>query len=157
LEELVLRRMTAAEFSAYRAWVIPQRAEAKVSVGDWAADEALELASKEVDELLPTGVDTPGMLLLTAHTPDGETLGMLWVGLDRPDQRDSAWIYYIKIEPQHRGKGYGRALLRRAEGLAARRGARAVGLNTFGSNTVARSLYESSGYEAVLIAMRKGL
>ena len=41
----MLRQMTAAEFGAYRAWVIPQRAEAKVGVGDWAADEALENVS----------------------------------------------------------------------------------------------------------------
>jgi ribosomal protein S18 acetylase RimI-like enzyme len=157
LEELRLERMTAAEFGAYRAWVIPQRAEVKVGAGDWAADEALELASREVDKLLPAGVDTPGMLLLTARTSDGETLGMLWIGFDRPDQRDTAWIYYIEVQPQHRGKGYGRELLRRAEGLAARRGAQAMALNSFGSNTVARNLYESSGYEVMSVVMRKTL
>lgn len=157
MEQLVLRQMTTPEFDAYRAWVISERAEVKATAGDWDANEAYELASAEVGKLLPAGVDTPGMLLLTAQAPDGETLGMVWIGFNRPDPRDIAWIYHIKIEPKHRRKGYGGALLRHAEELAVRHGARAVGLNVFWSNTVARGLYESSGYKTISMLMRKAL
>jgi ribosomal protein S18 acetylase RimI-like enzyme len=153
--ELALRQMTNAEFAGFRAWVISERAEVKASAGDWDADEALELASAEVDKLLPTGVDTPAMLLLTAQAPDGEMLGMVWIGFDRPDPRGTAWIYYIKIEPKYRRKGYGGALLRHAEELAVRHGARSVGLNVFWSNTVARGLYGSSSYKIISMLMRK--
>jgi ribosomal protein S18 acetylase RimI-like enzyme len=36
-------------------------------------------------------------------------------------------------------------------------GAEEIGLNVFGQNTVARSLYESSGYEISSLQMRKWL
>ena len=31
------------------------------------------------------------------------------------------WVYYVAIDPDHRGKGHGRAIMTRGRGLAARR------------------------------------
>jgi ribosomal protein S18 acetylase RimI-like enzyme len=56
-----------------------------------------------------------------------------------------------------RGKGYGRALLRAAEEQAAQQGIDTIGLNVFGSNAVARELYQSSGYETASLHLRKQL
>jgi ribosomal protein S18 acetylase RimI-like enzyme len=96
------------------------------------------------------------MLLLSAEAPGGEPVGTVWVALDRP-LRGVAWIYDIAINPEHRGKGYGRALLQAAERESAKQGAKAIGLNVFGTNTIARSLYESSGYQVTATQMRKEL
>ena len=81
---------------------------------------------------------------------------MVWVALDR-GRPGEAWIYDIEVNPEHRGKGYGRALLLVAEQEAARHGSTAIGLNVFGTNTVARSLYESAGYRITALNMRKEL
>ena len=156
MEQLVLRVMTTAEFDAYRARLIPEYAEDHVRAGDWSAEQAEGLAARQIDELLPAGPGTPGMLVLSAETADGGPLGLVWVGLDYPRSGD-AWVYDIEIVPQHRGEGYGRALLQAAEQECARRGATAIGLNVFGANTAARSLYESSGYEVTAVTMRKEL
>ena len=156
MEQLVLRAMTTAEFHAYRARLIPEYAEDHVRAGDWSAEQAEDLAARQIDELLPAGPGTPRMLVLSAETADGGPLGLVWVGLDYPRSGD-AWVYDIQIVPQHRGKGYGRALLQAAEQECARRGAQAIGLNVFGANTGARSLYESSGYEVTAVTMRKEL
>ena len=156
MEQLVLRAMTTAEFDAYRARLIPEYAEDHVRAGDWIADQAQDLAARQIDELLPAGPGTPRMLLLSAETAGGGPLGLAWVGLDYPRPGD-AWVYDIEIIPQHRGKGYGRALLHAAEQESARHGAKTIGLNVFGANTAARGLYESSGYEVTSVTMRKEL
>ena len=82
-------------------------------------------------------------------------MGVVWVALDR--RPGEAWIYDIEVNAEQRGKGYGRALLQAAEEEAARHGSKAIGLNVFGTNTVARQLYESSGYQITALNMRKEL
>jgi ribosomal protein S18 acetylase RimI-like enzyme len=96
------------------------------------------------------------MLLLVASSSGGESVGLVWVALDRP-RAGEAWIYDIQVNPEHRGKGYGHALLEAAEQEAARHGSQAIGLNVFGTNAVARRLYESSGYQVTAMNMRKEL
>jgi ribosomal protein S18 acetylase RimI-like enzyme len=156
MDGLQLRSMTGAEWEAYRARLVPEYAAEHVRAGDWTADQAQALAAREMDDLLPGGPDTPGMLLLVASTSGGgEPVGLVWVALDR--RPGEAWIYDIEVTPEHRGKGYGRALLQAAEQEAARHGSKSVGLNVFGTNTVARRLYESSGYQTTSMNMRKTL
>jgi GNAT superfamily N-acetyltransferase len=156
VERLRLRPMTAAEFVALLEQLIPRYAVEKIRAGDWAEDQAEALAAKQTAELLPEGPDTPGMLLLTADDQAGQPIGRVWVALDRP-RPGEAWIYDIQINPERRSKGYGRALLQAAEQEAARHGTTSIGLNVFGSNAVARNLYESSGYQIAAINMRKEL
>jgi ribosomal protein S18 acetylase RimI-like enzyme len=96
------------------------------------------------------------MLMLAAENGNGEQVGQVWIALNRPGP-GSAWIFDIEISPGHRGRGYGRALLQAAEEQARQHGASAIGLNVFGANTVARNLYESSGYQATSLVMRKPL
>ncbi len=156
MEPLRLRSMTEAEFRTFRSRLIPGYAADKVRAGTWQADEAEARSAEQVDALLPGGLSTPGMLLLAAENPGGELLGTVWVGLDHPRPGD-AWVYDIEILPQHRGKGYGRALLGAAEEESARRGAGAIGLNVFGSNLAARSLYKTSGYAIMSMQLSKPL
>jgi GNAT superfamily N-acetyltransferase len=148
--------MTAAEFAALRDRLVPGYAAEKAHSGEWAEDQAEALAVKQTAELLPEGPDTPGMLLLTAEDSSGQPIGSVWVALDR-HRAGEAWIYDIEVNPEHRGKGLGRALLQAAEQQAARHGATWIGLNVFGGNAVARNLYESSGYQITGINMRKEL
>jgi ribosomal protein S18 acetylase RimI-like enzyme len=148
--------MTAAEFDGFRSRSIKEYAAAHVRVGDWSPDQAEELAAKETDDLLPGGIDTPGMLLLAAETANAGLIGTVWVALAAP-QKSGAWICQIEIVPEQRGKGYGRALLQAAERETAQQGAKTIGLNVVGANVIARHLYESSGYEIAALHMRKEL
>jgi ribosomal protein S18 acetylase RimI-like enzyme len=155
-KEIRLRPMTAAEFEAWRARAIPGYADAHQRTGGWSAKQAKSLAERKTDKLLPAGPKTPGMLLLSAEAVDGTPLGMVWIALDHPSA-GSAWIYEIEILQEHRGEGYGRALLQAAEQESAKHGIAEIGLNVFGTNVVARSLYDSSGYEVTATQMRKRL
>jgi ribosomal protein S18 acetylase RimI-like enzyme len=155
--KLDMRPMTEPEFTAFRAELIGSYAGDKVQAGEWAPEEAGPRAAREVDDLLPGGVATPGMLVLAAQTAAGAVVGSVWVALRSENAAGSAWIYDIEVRPQWRGQGYGRVLLAAAEREAARHGAQVIALNVFGANTVARGLYEASGYEITALQMRKQL
>jgi ribosomal protein S18 acetylase RimI-like enzyme len=157
MENLRVRPMTPGEFAAFRSRLVREYAAEHVAAGNWTEEEAHDRSTKEHDELLPQGVDTPGVLLLMAETADGEIVGHVWVGLERRPGIPGAWIYSIEVEPDKRGKGYGRALLAAGEREAALRGVKTIGLNVFGPNAVARHLYESAGYEVASLQMRKEL
>ena len=83
-------------------------------------------------------------------------IGTAWLAVDAPDKH-GAWVYDIEIVPERRGEGHGRALLRALEKLAAQHGAATIGLNVFGDNEIARSLYESCNYQTISLHMRKAL
>ena len=75
--------MTRVEFEAFRSRLVREYAAEHVRAGNWTEDEAEARSAEQTDELLARGVDTPGMLLLMAETSGGETVGHVWVGLER--------------------------------------------------------------------------
>ncbi|HET9092124.1 MAG TPA: GNAT family N-acetyltransferase [Acidimicrobiales bacterium] len=158
MPEIRLRPMTGDEFARDRSRLVTGYAAEHVGAGDWRPEEAEALAAEETDRLLPGGADSPGMLLRAAETADGKPAGIIWIALEhRSGSAEGGWIYDIEVAEHLRGKGYGRALLAAGEQEAARHGVEALGLNVFGSNAVARRLYESSGYEISTLQMRKRL
>jgi ribosomal protein S18 acetylase RimI-like enzyme len=153
---LALRAMTEEEFAAYRPRLAREYAESHVQAGTWTPDEALARSQAELDELLPAGLAQPDTLLLTATDADGVAIGLTWIALVHPrGVADTAWIFDIEVFPEHRGRGVGRALLQAAEEEVARHGVANLGLNVFGSNDVARRLYESAGYAVTTVQMQK--
>lgn len=151
-----LEAMSQDEYDGMMGRLLPSYAQNHVEAGTWTADEALDRARAQTDELLPDGINTADALLRTARNEDGDIVGRVWIGLGRV-QRTAAWIYEIEIDEQHRGGGFGRALLAAAEAEAAAHGATSIGLNVFGPNQVARDLYTSAGYEITSMLMRKPL
>lgn len=87
---------------------------------------------------------------------DGETVGTLWLGL-RNGVGPDWWIFDIVIDEPHRGTGLGRPTLRAAEEFVTSHGATRLGLNVFGSNKVARHLYDAAGYVVSTQQMYKDL
>lgn len=158
MDKLTVRPMTSTEFDAFRSRTDREYAAEQVLAGNWTAEEAETRSAKLTDELLPQGVETPKMLLLTAEISDGVVIGHVWVALERqPGSSVGAWIYEFEIDSDQRGKGYGRDLLRAAELETVRHGVNAIGLNVFGPNVIARNLYESAGYQVTSIHMHKEL
>jgi GNAT superfamily N-acetyltransferase len=150
--------MTSTEWVTLRSRLIREYAAEHVEAGTWPADEAERRASEQTDELLPQGVDTSGMLMFMAVNSAGDHLGHLWLALERrPGSGGGAWINDIEIVPEWRGHGFGRELLLLAEETALEHGIYSIGLNVFGTNMVARGLYESAGYEVATMQMRKSL
>ncbi len=148
--------MTDSEFAAFRARAIHDYAIDKVAAGEWPRERAEALAEEQTASLLPDGPSTDGMFIVIAEADGIGPVGYAWLALKRPEQ-SSAWIYDIAIDEEHRGKGYGRALLNGLEQVAQEHGLESIALNVFAGNEHARRIYERAGYKPTSIHMSKRL
>src|SRR5580658_1962284 len=153
--EPTLRPMTRAEFDEWLPRQLATYAEMIAASGAMPADAAREKAERDTARYFSGGFATPGQLVFRVVAGD-VAVGWLWLGVPGPDPDPRmAWVFEIEVEAAFRGHGYGRAAMRLAEAEARSRGMTSLGLNVHGQNTVARSLYESLGYEAMALQMKK--
>ncbi len=77
-------------------------------------------------------------------------------GID--DSREPyAYVSDLVLLPEARGRGWGRALLARAEEYARERGARTLRIAVLAENTVARDLYLTLGFRERSVVLAKSL
>src|SRR5262249_56183761 len=103
---------------------------------------------------VPGGVGAEGQGFCVGEVEGGRA-GWLWVAERRGMGEPQLWVYEVRVDEAHRGKGLGRALMEFAEDEARRRGMPQVALNVFGGNEVARGLYRSLGYFESAVFMVK--
>jgi ribosomal protein S18 acetylase RimI-like enzyme len=56
------------------------------------------------------------------------------------------WVYYVSVDPDHRHKGYGRAIMTAAESWLRARGIQKLQLMVRGDNAQVHAFYQSLGY-----------
>ncbi|MCU1415754.1 MAG: hypothetical protein JWN80_3094 [Microbacteriaceae bacterium] len=156
MADLGIRPMTSAEFVEWESEAIEEYAHDISAARGIPLENARRIAEETHRRLLPEGLSTPGTHIVIGEDTAGGRIGILWVG-PNPDGVGPAWIYDIEVVAPRRGEGWGRALMAEADRLAREDGHSEIGLNVFGSNAVARGLYESLGYAATSIQMRKPL
>jgi ribosomal protein S18 acetylase RimI-like enzyme len=153
--DLTLRPVTRAEFDEWLPRQVAGYAALIAASGALPAQAAREKAERDTARYFGNGGATPGQLVFRIMA--GKVgVGWLWLGVPGPDPDPRmAWVFEIEIEAPFRGRGYGRAAMERAEQEARARGMTSLGLNVHGQNMVARSLYESLGYEVTAMQMKK--
>ena len=101
---------------------------------------------------------TPLWLVETAAEQSPKsTVGCLWMG-NATDQKSGeyyAYIFLIFVDPAHRRRGIGRALIAIAEDWAKARGDRQIGLQVFSDNHRAIKLYQSAGFQTQSLSLIK--
>lgn len=147
--------MTADAWDAWRVESMRGYAEEKVTAATWPAETAQDRAVAEFATLLPEGRKTPGHEFRTIVNDANEPVGAIWIAPQSDIGCGALFIYDIVIDPDHRGRGYGRAAMAALEPLARSLGYDRIGLHVFGHNTVARSLYRSVGYVETDVQMEK--
>ena len=153
--ELTLRPMTRAEFDEWLPRQVAGYAAMITASGAMPAQAALDKAQRDTARYFGDGAATPGQLVFRIMAGEAG-VGWLWIGVPGPDPDPlMAWVFDIEIEAPFRGRGYGRAAMERAEDVVRARGMTSLGLNVHGQNVVARSLYESLGYEVTAMQMKK--
>lgn len=155
-EALTLRPMTQEEYDTWRERSVQEYAVEIATSRDLAPGEAAARSAEEFAQLLPDGLASPGMHLWTAVV-GGEQVGIGWFELRQRASGVSAWIFDIRLDEDHRGRGLGRALLEALHDAARRLGATSMTLNVFGDNATAIRLYETSGYTVTAQQMRRDL
>ncbi len=153
--DLTLRPMTRAEFDEWLPRQVAGYAALIAASGALPRQAAREKAERDTARYFGHGAATPGQFVFRIMAGP-VSVGWLWLGVPGPDPDPlMAWVFDIEIEAAFRGRGYGRAAMLLAEEEARARGMTSLGLNVHGPNTVARSLYDSLGYEVMTQQMRK--
>jgi ribosomal protein S18 acetylase RimI-like enzyme len=148
--------MTDEQYRRFREHAEEEYAREITESGSLAWEDAVEKSSEDHARLLPKGLATPDHYLYAAY--DGPTeVGLMWLFFETKSDGVKGFVYAVEVFADFRRQGYGAAIMTAAESAARDRGAVAMGLNVFGTNVGARSLYEQIGYEATSIQMRKRL
>ena len=124
-----LRVLTAEEFEPFRQRNIARYAQELLFARATDTEEhALTEAQGALDEMLPQGAETPRNYLLAAES-GGETVGELWCAC--------------------RGHGWGNAMLRAVEELAAAQSFEQVVTHVYHTNRIALAMFESAGFTQI--------
>jgi ribosomal protein S18 acetylase RimI-like enzyme len=148
--------MNDDEVATFVAGAMSGYIEQRIASGE-NPDEARRIAGLQTKEHFPDGRPAPGQLLYRVLDDEASAVGSLWIGPRTPENAEAYWVWDVEIDEAARGNGFGRAAMVLAEEAARAEGATELGLNVFGHNTVARSLYESMGYQTAAVNMRKRL
>ncbi|MEU6046462.1 GNAT family N-acetyltransferase [Streptomyces griseus] len=153
---LTSRAMSEEEFAAWRQEALLAYAQDWIDRGV-EPEQARRKSEADHAAHLPDGLATEGVrfdVLVYA----GEVVGHVWVALrELPPGGPAGFVFDVEVREEHRGRGYGRALMLLAEDTTRACGADRLGLHVFASNTPALRLYESLGYTTTRYNLAKAL
>ena len=152
-----LAPMTEAEFSSYLALAIDHYAQGHIESGNWSKEEAHERSANEFRTLLPDGLRSKDQHLHTLVDDSSHRVGMIWFGVRAEAGQPAAWIWDFHVWDEFQGHGYGRQALSALDEAVRTLGLSRIGLHVFAHNEAAKHLYDTSGYVATSIVMRKEL
>ena len=145
------------------AWFIARQFEAsRENEALPAAKTQDEQAAAHREELLNFLGSQAHARILIVRREDGLRLGYIWIaerGYCDPWDFGAApaWIYDLRVEPDFRRRGLGRALLLAACQQAREAGFSRIGLHVFGHNQAAIQLYRASGFSTAHSYLQKQL
>jgi GNAT superfamily N-acetyltransferase len=145
------RPMSDVEFDQWHAMESEHYARSWIERGVPEA-EAYAKARRDHERFLPQGLHTENVMFSVLEH-EGLAVGTLWLAM----REDRAYVFDVRADTAHRGRGHGRTLMLLAEAQALAAGRHLLGLNVFAGNAPAERLYESLGYEATRYALSKPL
>lgn len=157
MSALELRPMTDDEIQTWMANAVERFAQERIRAGE-PPEVARQRSREQHEKAMPGGRPEPENQFLTLE--DGGTrVGSIWLGPhpQRADEKQLAWIKYVEVDEEQRGKGYGRAILELTEDHLRAQGVTELQLNVFGFNETARQLYRRTGFRELYLTMGKSL
>lgn len=153
---LILQKMNENKFKVFRDDQIKDYARENVEAGFWEESDALEKSRKEVDKLLPNGLDTENHLIFSLFEEDSNAnVGSLWIHIRDMKKAKSVFIYYIEISENYRGRGLSTQALETLGKWCLDNKASKIGLHVFAKNKVARHVYQKFGFVDTNFNMNK--
>jgi ribosomal protein S18 acetylase RimI-like enzyme len=152
---MTLREMTPAEVASHIARIMDGYVEERIGAGE-DPEGARASSAEQWAILFPDDRPADGQHLM--HVLDGDdVVGLLWLGRPLSGPASTWYVFFVEVNPDQRGRGYGHAAMEAAEAWTRERGGTRIGLNVFGPNVVARALYDALGYQVMATAMYKDL
>lgn len=152
---VTLRPMTQAEYDQWADPMWEKFAHDRARNTGTSIEDERAATMRQRAELLPQEMQTPGHRFWIVEAGDQRRVGTLWVQIR--DAKHEAYIYDIEMDPDQRGKGYGRKAMAALEAEVRPLGITQIALNVFGDNAVAMKLYQAMGYRAAATYMLKDL
>ena len=147
-----------SDFELFLEREIVEYAHDKVKSGNWLEEVAIEKSRDEFMNLLPDGLHTKDQFIFTILDDTSQTkLGVLWVQVKMEENPRRAFINDFVIEPQFRGKGFGKQALQILDKKMEEMSVESIMLHVFAHNTTAIGLYEKLGYEVTNLYMSKSM
>jgi ribosomal protein S18 acetylase RimI-like enzyme len=127
----------------------------RIKAGE-SEEDAYRVSEMQFGQLFPKGHLAEGQHVMNV-VADEVAVGTLWMGRPFSGDEKTWFVFDIEITEDARGRGIGRAAMEAAEVWTREHGGTRVALNVFGPNLIARSLYDSLGYEVQSTSMFKDL
>jgi RimJ/RimL family protein N-acetyltransferase len=142
-----LEKMTAEEFTVFNEINISELS--KVFSLAMPEVKARIKAEKEQNETLPDGINTDGHFLFSIKEcrTQNKTIGGIWFTRIRRNDLDSAFIFFIWVDPSSRNKGSGSTAMELIEQEVRRLGLFVIRLHVLKNNEPALKLYKKMGYK----------
>lgn len=153
---LTLKKMNEKEYNMFLKRSISSYAIDNIKSGNWTAEEANEKSLQDHLKLLPHGLVTPNHYLYMIEQ-DGETVGSIWYEFKVQSPLGIAFLFDLYVKEPFRNRGIGFEVMKLFEKEALNLGAKCISLHVFGSNLVAKKLYEKLGFKITNINMSKPL
>ena len=144
---VTIRTMSNNEFDQFFQWSAKNHAAELMNELRITKEHARSEAWKELNEMLPQGLDTTGnyfMTILEAETE--EHVGFIWTLHEEFQGRRQSFLCDFVIWEPKRRKGYATAALLLAEKKAAEAGCQESVLFVSNDNDAAKALYLKCGY-----------
>lgn len=143
---MILREYRSEDAPVIAGWI---RTEEELY--RWSADiyGKFPIEGSDIDANYKNAMTSGRFFPLTAEDDDGKVTGHFIIRYPDPDNDSSVRFGFVIVDPDIRGKGYGRELL--MQGISyvkANLGARRIDLGVFDNNPKARKCYESVGFTA---------
>jgi RimJ/RimL family protein N-acetyltransferase len=153
-----LQPMDAQDYQKFLDYAVGNYAEEKVRAGNYSPDDAMLLAEREYQELLPAAQDTRNNYLLSIIDEDQQKkVGFVWLTLEQTGILRYLTVVNILIYSEFRRRGYATRTFHLVEEKARELGLERVKLHVFGHNDAARALYKKLGYREANVHMAKDL
>ena len=143
-----LRAMTAKEYEDFYEYSKIHHADELIEEINLTADEAMAETEKELQEMLPDGLETKDNCLMTIEdAADHRTVGFIWYLFEMTDWVRQIFLCDFVIQEQERRKGYASAALYEMERQAKTHGCQESVLFVANDNLPARNLYARCVYD----------
>lgn len=150
------RPMNDQEFARWASTSVRTYAQGWIDRGV-PAEQATRASELDHATNLPDGLASQGMTFHVLVRGD-DVVGHVWVAQREVEPGETfGYVFDVEVADAHRGRGYGRALMHRAEAITLDRGHGRLGLHVFADNTPALRLYESLGYGTTRYNLAKNL
>ena len=147
---LELKPMNQEIYNNYIQNALRQYAEEGAKSGrnmDFA--DALKLAKKEFNSLLPDGLKSKNQFLYIILNNENQNIGIMWFSSESNHGENEAFLCDMEINKEYRGKGYGHESMKLLESKVKELNLDSIGLHVFLHNEIAYSLYNKIGYQEI--------